>query len=149
MLPRDLPTAVFRKYRGLVQFALYGFVGGIAFLADFGTLTALYRGLGVHYLTAGTCGFLAGTLVNYVLCKILVFKEEYRSKAVEFVLYCAIGGAGLALTDLFLWILAGRFEIPVEWSKIITTALVFLWNFLARKFFMYAGRGHLMKEETK
>ena len=131
------------------RMALYGFVGGIAFLADFGTLMVLYRQCGVNYLAAGTCGFLTGTLVNYIFCKRLVFKEQYKSKTVEFILYCAIGGAGLALTDLFLWILADGFEIPVGWSKIITTALVFLWNFLARKFFMYAGGGHLLKEKAK
>lgn len=137
------------KYHGLFQLIFYGFVGGIAFLADFGSLMFLHTICGINHLISATFGFLLGILVNYILSKRFVFKEQYKSKAAEFILYGLIGAAGLLLTLLFQWLFVDRIGILVHWSKIITTILVFFWNFLGRKFLMYTGHNHLMKEDTK
>lgn len=137
------------KYHGLIQFILYGIVGGVAFVADFAGLMLLYRFCGINYIVAATVGFILGCMVNYGLSKILVFKEEYKSKTLEFILFSIIGIIGLILTDLFMWAFVDGCGLAVFWSKIIVTIIVFFWNFLARKFFMYTGHNRLMKEDSK
>ncbi len=124
--------------RTAVQFFRYLFVGGLAFLVDAGALFLLERA-GLHYLLAAAVAFLLGLTANFILSKLFVFTKDPRrgGRAGEFAAYGLIGLAGLGITELVMYLCTSVFGIYFMLSKIISTVLVFLWNFGARKFFLY------------
>jgi putative flippase GtrA len=122
----------------LLQLFRYTFVGGFAFLIDFGTLYILTEYFAVHYLISAAIAFILGLITNYVISVKWVFNSRIlKNRWLEFFLFTLIGLVGLGLNELFLWILTDIFLIYYLLSKIITTVIVYLWNFFARKFLLF------------
>jgi putative flippase GtrA len=128
----DLPLAV--------QFLRYLVAGGIAFLADFGTLALLTSGCGWHYLQSAAVAFMIGMAVTYVLSVTWVFKvRSVKSQHVELLLFVLIGLAGLGITQLLLWTLTDGLGLFYLHAKLITAAVVLVWNFVARKLLLFTS----------
>jgi putative flippase GtrA len=124
-----------------IQFFRYLFVGGLAFVVDFGTLWLLTSRFGLHYLLSAAFAFLAGLAVNYLLSIAWVFKERrMSSRREEFLGFGAIGLAGLGFNEAGMWLLCGLAGLDYRLAKIVTTAVVFLWNFGARKMMLFRAR---------
>ncbi|MCK9205393.1 MAG: GtrA family protein [Bacteroidales bacterium] len=122
----------------LLQLFRYGFVGGIAFLVDFGTLFVLTEYIHFHYLLSAAIGFIFGLIVNYLLSIEWVFNNRtIGNRWLEFLFFTIIGLIGLGLNELFLWILTDILAVYYLLSKIITTILVYFWNFFARKALLF------------
>lgn len=122
----------------LLQLFRYTFVGGFAFLVDFGLLYVLTEYAHFHYLVSATISFIAGLVVNYLLSTAWVFtRSSFQNKKVEFLLFAAIGVVGLLINNLCLWLLSSVIGIWYMISKIITTVVTYLWNFFARKFILF------------
>lgn len=134
---------------GGIQFFRYAFVGAVATIVDW-VLLFLFENL-LRTVVAGNAldlvakyiaaaiGFIGGLLVNYFLTRTFVFNSQAsraNSKFGEFMGHCTVGVIGLLLTEL---ILLGGDIISLHYmvSKIIATGIVFFWNYLARKFFVY------------
>ena len=118
----------------LIQFIRYLFVGGIAAIVNIGGLYVFNKAFNIHYLIANIISFILGLIVNYVLSKKFVFsKETSFSKIIEFIIYAVIGVIGLILDTLFMWIFTDKLHLYFMISKIISTILVFVWNFVGRK----------------
>lgn len=121
-----------------LQLFRYTFVGGFAFLVDFGTLYFLTEYLYFHYLISAGIGFVFGLTANYFLSVLWVFHSRtMENRFMEFLLFSLIGFVGLGLTELFLWILTDILMIYYLLSKIITTLFVYFWNFFARKLILF------------
>ena len=120
----------------LLQFCRYIFVGGAAFLADWGALFLLERA-GLHYLSAACPAFFIGLAVNYALSKKMVFTEKLKSPAAEFSVYGIIGLVGLGLTEALMYLFTGVLGLYFMLSKPIAAAIVLFWNFAARKAILY------------
>lgn len=125
-----------------VQLFRYTFVGGIAFVIDFTLLYLLTDYVGLYHIISASISFIVGLAVNYVLSKIFVFSHSVvQNKTGEFLIFALIGVVGLFLTDLMMWILVDMGSIYYLTAKIITTLLVYLWNFFARKYILFNYRG--------
>ena len=117
-----------------VQLLRYVVVGGIAFVVDFGLLWLLTERCGLHYLLSATISFVAGLVVNYLMSLAWVFgQSKMQSRWGEFLIYAAIGVIGLGLNNLLLWLFTDKIGLYYLLSKIVTAALVMLWNFFARR----------------
>ncbi|NHZ85963.1 MAG: GtrA family protein [Planctomycetia bacterium] len=122
----------------LVQLFRYTFVGGIAFIFDFGTLYLLTEYFNIYYLVSAAIAFLLGLTINYFLSVIWVFqKRSLKSKYVEFIVFALIGIIGLALNEFIIWFFTETVNIHYLQSKLISTVLVYLWNFFIRKYFLF------------
>ena len=122
----------------LLQLFRYTFVGGFAFLVDFGTLFFLTEFFHIHYLVSAGIAFIFGLTINYFLSVLWVFScRTMESRLLEFFLFALIGLVGLVSTELFLWILTDILLIYYLLSKIITTIVVYFWNFFARKLMLF------------
>lgn len=122
----------------LLQLFRYTFVGGFAFLVDFGTLFFLTEFFHIHYLVSAVIAFIFGLTINYFLSVLWVFScRTMESRLLEFFLFALIGLVGLGLTELFLWILTDILLIYYLLSKIITTIVVYFWNFFVRKIMLF------------
>lgn len=123
----------------LLQFFRYGFVGGIATLADWLALFLLTEWVFNHYLISSVIAFFAGLGVNFLLSKKFVFSGEKNehSPSTEFAVYAIIGVIGLLLTIGIMNVLTEKLMWHYMVSKIISTVVVFVWNFAARKVVLY------------
>lgn len=124
-----------------IQLFRYFFVGGTAFAVDFGLLWALTEWGGLHYLLSAALSFTVGLIVNYILSMLWVFKDHaLQSRIAEFAAFALIGFAGLCLNEAIIWCATERLNLHYLASKIISTAIVFFWNFMARKYLLFNGK---------
>lgn len=122
----------------LLQLFRYTFVGGFAFLADFGTLFFLTEFCHIHYLISAGIAFIVGLIVNYFLSIKWVFNgRAIESRLMEFFIFTLIGLIGLGLNELIIWFLTDILSIYYLLSKIITAFFVYFWNFFARKVILF------------
>lgn len=129
-----LPTT-----NAFLQFFRYAFVGGWATVADWGVFALFNEVLKIHYLISAPFAFLMGLTVNYLLSKKFVFSgaPEKTKASTEFLVYAIIGVIGLGLTMVIMWLLTELLGFVPMASKIVATAIVLVWNFVARKVALY------------
>ncbi len=124
----------------VVQFVRYMCSGGLAFAVD-KTLFVLthYYTLHLNKYWATSVGFVAGIIITYLLSVLWVFDERrMQNRVIEVTIFVAIGVIGLALMNLFMWIFGDLFAIPDAFvCNLLSTALVTLWNFLAKKYILF------------
>lgn len=122
----------------LLQLFRYTFVGGLAFMIDFGLLFALTEYAGFHYLFSATISFVAGLIVNYLLSKVWVFtRSTIAKRELEFLIFAVIGIIGLLINNLFLWLLTNVIGLWYMLSKVLVTIITYLWNFFVRKLILF------------
>lgn len=122
----------------LLQLFRYTFVGGLAFMIDFGLLFALTEYAGFHYLFSATISFVAGLIVNYLLSKVWVFtRSTIAKRELEFLIFAVIGIIGLLINNLFLWLLTNVIGLWYMFSKVLVTIITYLWNFFVRKLILF------------
>ncbi len=121
-----------------IQLFRYGFVGGIAFLVDFVFLFCLTEFVGLPYLVSAAISFILGLVTNYLLSTVWVFNQRVvTNRSKEFIVFSVIGIIGLGFNELIMWF--GSSVLPLYYllSKIISTVIVFFWNFFARKYILF------------
>ena len=99
-----------------IQFFRYCFVGGFAFVVDFGVMTLLTEVFSVYPVVSSTVSFVAGLLVNYLLSTFWIFKNsKIKNRFAEFLAFALIGVIGLGINAAIIWL----FQNP------LATGLVF------------------------
>lgn len=127
----------------LVQFIRYLFVGGSAFVVDFGALYVLANFFGVHYLLAACLAYLLGMVCNYMISVNWVF--DFRRVAQwqrEFIIFFLIGIAGLILNGFAITLLVESCGISYLAAKLGAAALILFFNFGARKVLLFSAARH-------
>lgn len=120
-----------------IQFFRYIFVGGFAFLVDAFVLWLCEKLM--NYMIAAAIAFIAGLAANYILSTCFVFSEseQVKNKAKEFIAYAVIGVIGLGFTEIIMYLLTDICKLYFMFSKVFAAAAVLIWNFAARKKFLY------------
>jgi putative flippase GtrA len=122
-----------------VQLLRYTFVGGCAFAFDFSCLYFLTSYCHLHYLVSAAIAFLVGLAVNYILSILWVFnRRRMGSRLSEFFVFALIGLGGLLLNEAFIWFFTEVLLLFYLVSKAISTVLVYLYNFLVRRFILFS-----------
>jgi putative flippase GtrA len=116
----------------------YTCVGGLASLVDVGMLVVLTHCAGVYYLHAATLAFGLGLLTSYLLSIAWVFQErKFHNPFVEVGLFTLIGGLGLLGNGICMWLLTEYAHLHYLCSKLVAALLVFLGNFVAKKWVLF------------
>lgn len=125
-----------------IQAFRYFISGGTAFLADTGLLALLTELFGREHLLLWTgIAFAVGLAITYLFSILWVFdRRSMKSRTAEITVFVLIGLVGLGLTELLMWLLAQQAGLHYLLSKIVTTALVFVWNFAAKKLLLFRSR---------
>lgn len=138
-------------------------VGGTATLTDYAVAFLFYRfvlppssiGQSASVIISTAAGFTVGLIVNWFLSVYFVFKQvsdEKKAKSgTSFIMFTIIGVTGLAITELGMYF--GVKYLPtislfgataflgaeIKWwlCKVVMTALTLVWNYLARKIFIF------------
>lgn len=123
----------------LKQFIRYAGVGGTAFMVDFACLWALTEYAGLYYLVAATFAFCAGLAISYLLCLVWVFDfRRLANRRHEFLIFCAIGIAGLLINNLLLWLLTDFVGLHYLLSKVFAGAFILFFNFFLRRWMLFS-----------
>ena len=128
------------------------FVASMAALAvDLATLSASLRVFGFSLAWAATIGFLAGAVTIYLLSIGWVFRNRMfgTMPAMEFLLFLAIGIAGLGVTQLLLWLGSTLIGFTPELVKLAAAGATFMFNFAVRKMVLFAAGGRFRVAQEK
>jgi putative flippase GtrA len=122
----------------LEQFLRYLVVGGVAFVVDFGALVFLTEVLKFHYLASTAIAFCCGLVLNYILSITWVFNtRSLTSKKTEFAIFSIIGVIGLGWNEILMFLGTGVIGLDYRLTKLITVAIVLVWNFGMRKVILF------------
>ncbi len=122
------------------QFYRYLWVGGIAFVIDAGLLLLLVK-LNLYYIIANTIAFLVANVFNFFAAHYFVFGKKSRFSNLYhiYTFILIISTVGLLLNDAILYIAVDFMSLSLLFSKVLATALVLIWNFSARKRWVYSN----------
>ena len=135
-----------------LKFLKFGIVGASGAVIDFG-LTALCKGiLGIPELLANAIGFTLAATSHYYLNRVWTWKSKSKDVGIEYAKFFFVSLIGLGLNSLIVFLLKDISIIPrfinttLDWdfwiAKIIATAIVMVWNFLANNFFTFRKKKH-------
>ncbi len=118
----------------IIQVGRYLVAGGTAFMVDFATLWLLSEKAELSLHLSVVVAYVLGLIITYTLSIYWIFDKRQRDNwRSEFTIFAIIGLIGLALTSLFMWLFTDILLLHYMLSKIITTIVVFVWNFIAKK----------------
>jgi putative flippase GtrA len=122
------------RKRLLAQMVRYSLVGGATVLLDYAILVFLTEFVHVYYLLSSVCAFIAALIFNYLLSLHWVFNESALSGRVSvFLSYSLIGVIGLVVNACLMWLLTEAGGLHYLVSKGLSSLVVFVWNFIARR----------------
>lgn len=116
----------------------YACASALALVADVSVLVIGVDVLQMHYLLAAAIGFAVGVSVAYALSVRWVF--AYRSQPSarqELLIFVTVGLAGLLMNEVVLYTTVDGLSWDYRPAKAISAACVFLFNFGARKAFLF------------
>lgn len=140
LIPKNMIHTLLKQStdRISIQFFRYLFVGGTAFLVDFGSLYFLTEYFGIYYLLSAAIAFTLGLIVNYLLSVKWVFnKHTLDSRLHEVGIFTLVGIVGLGLNEVIIWFFTSNLHLFYIYSKIISAVLVLFWNFFARRYTIF------------
>ena len=118
----------------LKQIFRFGLIGGLAFFIDAGTLFFCTHYLHIYYLVSSIISFCISVIFNYIASIKYVFKPKAEGiTAYTFAIFVGLSIAGLFLTELFMYIGTECLHYYYMFTKIISTFLVMIFNFITRK----------------
>ncbi|MCD8238058.1 MAG: GtrA family protein [Clostridiales bacterium] len=125
-----------------IKFFRYCFIGGIAFVVDYGVFAAVSFPLPDTSLSiafATVMGFIFGLITNFALSKLVVFTQRANtnSTAAEFFVYAVIGVIGCGLT-VILMLIAVKFMNKYI-AKAVVQIIILFYNYITRKVLLYSG----------
>ena len=133
--------------KGIKQFLSYFGVGGVSALVEWAVFSLLEYLLDMPYLLATILAFIFSTTTNWFLGRTFTFKESaYKDKkAKEIFLVFLVSAIGLGFNLLLMYLFVDVFGMNTNLlktiAKIISTGIVFIWNFLSRKLWIYRENG--------
>lgn len=121
----------------LKEFILYFIVGGIATIIEWVIFYMLDSVFDWYYIPATVIAYILSTLFNWLLGRIILFKNSNKNLFVEILTIYGASIIGLVLNLIIMWIAIDFLSLNEILSKIIATGFVFIWNFAIRKLVIY------------
>lgn len=125
--PADAHT---KSMREMFRFAISG---GVCILIEYGCMIVLKEAFQAHYLIAAGAGFLLSVAFNYLLCVRWVFTDTRSAGRKAQALFLITSLVGLAINQFLMWMLVDVFALYYIFAKIISSAVVMVWNYIAKR----------------
>lgn len=124
------------KNKLLNQIFKFGLVGGIAFVIDYVLLYLCTEFLDIHYLVSSIISFTVSVIFNYILSVKWVFDVKKKQDTSDFIVFIILSVIGLGINSLIMYVMVEIFDVYYMLSKIVSTAVVMIYNFITRKMFI-------------
>ena len=119
------------------QILLYLIVGAFATIVEWAVFYILDFRCGMHYTMSVALAFILSTFANWTFGRLILFHRTSTGLSKELTSIYLTSIVGLLLNLLIMFILIEKIQLNEMISKIISTGLVFFWNFLIRKLVIY------------
>ena len=110
----------------------------LAAALDCGLLILLVEFCGWRPIPATVVGYLAGGVVQYVLCALWVFSAAPASNTLGFGAFTVLSLVGLLITWAAMSLIHDFGGFPYTLAKVVALALAFNWNFFSRKYLLFS-----------
>ena len=118
-------------------FVVYGFVGAIATIVDWGSFYVMNSTFGWHYILAVCISFILGSVTNFSLNKHITFKNTSKKLIRQYLLHTFVSILSLSVTILLmLWFIQGFHMIKFP-ARMLTTFIVLFFNFFMHKYLTF------------
>ena len=117
----------------IIRFAIVGF---IATIIDYALLYILTEYFHIYYLISSVIWFTSSLIVNYILSVIWVFDVKNKKANQKILLFVILSIIGLIINQIILYTLSDLLNIYYMISKLISTIIVMIYNFITRKKFI-------------
>lgn len=124
------------KNKLLNQILKFGLVGGTAFVIDYVLLYLCTEFLHIHYLISSIISFTVSVIFNYILSIKWIFDVKKKQDVKDFVIFIILSVIGLEINSLIMYVMVEKFGVYYMFSKIVSTAVVMVYNFITRKIFV-------------
>lgn len=124
------------KNKLLNQIIKFGLVGGTAFVIDYVLLYFCTEFLHIHYLISSIISFTVSVIFNYILSIKWIFDVKKKQDVKDFVIFIILSVIGLGINSLIMYVMVEKFGVYYMLSKIVSTAVVMVYNFITRKIFV-------------
>ena len=112
-------------------------VGGIATLIDWIIFYLLCKFLNINPLISHPISFSLSTIYNYFASVKWVFDvNKDKSKKRLFIEFIGFSIVGLLISELLIYVFVDVLSLNEMLSKIMSTAIVMIFNFVTRKIFL-------------
>jgi putative flippase GtrA len=128
------------------QFGSYLIVGLIATIVEWAVFYLLANIFNIDTYLSVALSFIVSTFANWLAGRLLTFKNaENKSMWKEILSIYGASVIGLLLNELIMWLLLSfvfiqKTSFQKMMAKVIATAIVFFWNFLIRKLYIYKDK---------
>ncbi|MDR0792193.1 MAG: GtrA family protein [Chitinophagaceae bacterium] len=109
----------------------FGVTGCIGLVIDFGITFLLKEKIKWNKYIANGCGFIVAATGNFFINRNWTFSNHNPHVATQYFSFVAVSVAGLLFNTLILHFLTDKKKKHFYLSKLITIAIVFIWNFSA------------------
>jgi putative flippase GtrA len=134
--------------KSLKELLLFFIVGGLATVVDWIVFYLFNKQVGLHYIISVILSYSFGGATSYTLNKIFTFKDKSKDFALQISLFTLIMTGAYGLNILFMYlqievlfkklINLNNFTLSAEMiARVITTGLVFIYNFMMHKFITF------------
>lgn len=116
------------------QFSRFFIVGATSALVQFSILIGLVEFFSIKPIFASTLGYLAGTLINYLLNHYFTFKSRlsHQQALLRFSLNSLFG---IFINFLMMYLLLHYY--PYLLSQVLTSIIILSWNFLIHRYWTF------------
>jgi putative flippase GtrA len=125
--------------RLLLQFVTFFGVGVAATVTDWGSFFLLTTFAGASSVVGALISYCCGGILSYLLNRRHTFETD-RTHVQAGWRFASVMAVGFTLTGLFMYLFAERMGLNEMLSRMITTGIVFFWNFVAHKTWTFAEK---------
>jgi dolichyl-phosphate beta-glucosyltransferase len=129
-------------------FLKYAVVGTIGTVVDVGTLYLFVEYVHIPLLISTTLSFILAVINNFILNKYWTFQNTNSNIRKQFIKFLIVALIGLGLTLILMYLFVYIINIPdiilynigikgYVLSKLLTSIIVLLWNFLGNKYWSF------------
>jgi putative flippase GtrA len=130
------------KFKKLLklEFVKFFIVGGISTLIDWGSFFILSIAFGFYYQLSLIISYTFGGLTNYFLNKIFTFHDKSKKIALQFTTFFSLAFFSLFVSMFIMYLLIDILFMHEMLSRMITTSIVFLLNYVMHKYITFNKR---------
>lgn len=122
-----------KKIISLSELFPYLVIGTLATMLDWTAFSIAIHKMGFHYEICLLIGYICGGSFHYITNKFITFKCRSKKLGSQLSIYILMGGISLSLSMGILAILVKGFMLNAIFSRVLTTGIMILPNYLLHK----------------
>lgn len=118
-----------------LKFAIVGLSGMVV---NFGVTYLCKEKMQMNKYLSNILGFVIAATSNYFLHHYWTFQSQNQQMGKEYVLFFVVSVVGVTIDTLVVYLLHDKLKLNFYLSKVFSTGVAMVWNFLANLLFTFA-----------